>query len=51
MKILESCESGFRQEIPMPIKTGLLCIPTYDEAAVEAVRGLLMETAAGLVVL
>ena len=35
----------------MPVKTGLLCVPTYDEAAVEAVRGLLAQAVAGLVVL
>ncbi len=35
----------------MPIKTGLLCIPAYDEAAVEAVRGLLAQAVRGLVVL
>ena len=35
----------------MPIKTGLLCIPAYDEAAVEAVRGLLAQAVTGLVVL
>lgn len=35
----------------MPIKTGLLCIPTYDEAAVEAVRALLAGAVTGLIVL
>ena len=35
----------------MPVKTGLLCVPTYDEAAVEAVRGLLAGAVPGLLVL
>jgi molybdopterin biosynthesis enzyme MoaB len=35
----------------MPVKTGLLCVPTYDETAVEAVRGLLAQAVPGLVVL
>ena len=35
----------------MPIKTGLLCIPTYDEAAGEAVRRVLAGAVAGVVVL
>ena len=35
----------------MPIKTGLLCIPAYDEAAVESVRRLLARAVPGLVLL
>ncbi len=35
----------------MPIKTGLLCVPTYDEGAVAAVRGLLAQSVRELVVL
>ncbi len=35
----------------MTVKTGLLCIPTYDEAAVDAVRRSLAGTLSGLVVL
>jgi molybdopterin adenylyltransferase len=35
----------------MPIKTGLLCIPQYDEPAVEAVRRLLAAGVPGLMVL
>jgi molybdopterin adenylyltransferase len=35
----------------MPIKTGLLCVSTYDEAAVAAVRRLLAGAVPGLVVL
>lgn len=35
----------------MPIKTGLLCIPQYDEAAVDAVRRLLVANVPGLLIL
>lgn len=35
----------------MSIKTGLLCVPTYDEAAIEAVRSLLAQAVRELVVL
>ena len=35
----------------MPIKTGLLCIPQYDESAVDAVRRLLAAGVSGLLVL
>jgi molybdopterin adenylyltransferase len=35
----------------MPIKTGLLCIPQYDESAVEAVRRLLATGVPGLLIL
>jgi molybdopterin adenylyltransferase len=35
----------------MPIKTGLLCIPKYDEPAVEAVRLLLAGSVPGLLIL
>lgn len=34
-----------------PIKTGLLCIPTYDESAVDAVRSLLHRTAPHFMIL
>jgi molybdopterin adenylyltransferase len=33
--------SDVSQEVCVPVKTGLLCVPTYDEAAVDAVRRLL----------
>ena len=35
----------------MPVKTGLLCIPQYDEPAVEAVRRLLAAGVPGVMVL
>jgi molybdopterin adenylyltransferase len=35
----------------MPVKTGLLCIPQYDESAVDAVRRLLAAGVPGLLVL
>jgi molybdopterin biosynthesis enzyme MoaB len=35
----------------MPIKTGLLCIPTYDEAAVDAVRRVLAQHVPGFLLL
>ena len=35
----------------MPIKTGLLCIPQYDEPAVDAVRRLLVAGVPGLLIL
>jgi molybdopterin adenylyltransferase len=35
----------------MPIKTGLLCIPQYDESAVEVVRRLLATGVPGLLIL
>ena len=34
----------------MPVKTGLLCVPIYDEAAIESVRGLLASALPGLLV-
>jgi len=37
--------------VTMVIKSGILCVPAYDEEAVQAVRRLLALTAAGIVVL
>jgi molybdopterin biosynthesis enzyme MoaB len=35
----------------MPVRTGLLCIPTYDEAAVDAVRRILSQHVPGFLLL